>query len=416
MATLKGACIIGQSGGPTSVINASAYGAIKTALESEAITAVYGACNGIKGVLDDNLIDMGKEDPKELELLKFTPSSALGSCRYKLSDPDVDDTDYKRILEIFKKYNVRYFFYNGGNDSMDTCNKISKFMLKNGYECRVMGIPKTIDNDLAGTDHCPGFASAAKYIATSLMEIYCDANVYDIGQITIVEIMGRNAGWLAAAASLANYKGKGPDYIFLPEVPFDVDEFINKVEKTYNEKGKCIVVVSEGIKDKDGKYIAEYGSSLAQTKDSFGHAQMGGLAAYLASVAKERTGAKVRDIELSLLQRCAAHCASQTDIDESFNSGKAAVEYAIQGITDKMVGFERSYDSNGNYVCKIKLFDLEQVANAEKKVPLEWLNETKDGLNEKYVEYALPLIQGETQMVKEDSLPRFANLKKVKVQ
>ena len=190
MNTLKGACIIGQSGGPTSVINASAYGAIKTALECSDITAVYGALNGIKGVLNDNLIDMSKEDPEELALMKTTPSSALCSCRYKLKDPDVDDTDYKRILEIFKKYNVRYFFYNGGNDSMDTCNKISKFMLKNGYECRVMGIPKTIDNDLAGTDHCPGYASAAKYIATSLMEIYHDARVYDTGMITIVEIMG----------------------------------------------------------------------------------------------------------------------------------------------------------------------------------------------------------------------------------
>ena len=193
MSQLKGACIIGQSGGPTSVINASAYGAIKTALESDCITKVLGARHGIKGVLEDDLIDMGKEDPQELEMMKYTPSSALGSCRYKLKDPDEDDTDYKRILEIFKKYDVRYFFYNGGNDSMDTCNKISKFMLKNGYECRVMGIPKTIDNDLAGTDHCPGFASAAKYIATSIMEVYCDAHVYDTGMITIIECMGRHA-------------------------------------------------------------------------------------------------------------------------------------------------------------------------------------------------------------------------------
>ena len=230
MSQLKGACIIGQSGGPTSVINASAYGAIKTALENENITRVLGALNGIKGVLDDNLIDMGKEDPEELKLMKHTPSSALGSCRYKLKDPDVDDTDYKRILEIFKKYDVRYFFYNGGNDSMDTCNKISKFMLKNGYECRVMGIPKTIDNDLAGTDHCPGYASAAKYIATSLMEIYHDARVYDTGMITVVEIMGRNAGWLTASAALASYKSDGPDLIYLPEVPFDLDAFMKKVE------------------------------------------------------------------------------------------------------------------------------------------------------------------------------------------
>ncbi|MBQ6908019.1 MAG: diphosphate--fructose-6-phosphate 1-phosphotransferase, partial [Clostridia bacterium] len=258
MATLKGACIIGQSGGPTSVINASAYGAIKAALDSEEITTVYGALNGIKGVLDDNLIDMGKEDPNELEYMKYTPSSALGSCRYKLKDPDADDTDYKRILEIFKKYDVRYFFYNGGNDSMDTCNKISKFMLKNGYECRVMGIPKTIDNDLAGTDHCPGYASAAKYIATSVMEIYHDARVYDTGMITVIEAMGRNAGWLTASASLAGIAGNGADLIYLPEVDFDMDSFIAKVKKIYEKNGKCIVVVSEGIKDKDGKYISEY--------------------------------------------------------------------------------------------------------------------------------------------------------------
>ena len=213
MSQLRGACIIGQSGGPSSAINASAYGAIKTALDSDAITQVLGACNGIKGVLDDNLIDMGKEDPSELALMKYTPSSALGSCRYKLKDPDEDDTDYKRILEIFKKYDVRYFFYNGGNDSMDTCNKISKYMLKNGYECRVMGIPKTIDNDLYGTDHCPGYASAAKYIATSVMEVYRDSTVYDTGMITIVECMGRHAGWLTAAAALANYCGDGADLI-----------------------------------------------------------------------------------------------------------------------------------------------------------------------------------------------------------
>ena len=415
MSQLKGACIIGQSGGPTSVINASAYGCIKTALENENITKVYGALNGIKGVLNDNLIDMGKEDPNELALMLQTPSSALGSCRYKLKDPDVDDTDYKRILEIFKKYNVRYFFYNGGNDSMDTCNKISKFMLKNGYECRVMGIPKTIDNDLAGTDHCPGYGSAAKYIATSLMEIYHDARVYDTGMITVVEIMGRNAGWLTAAASLACYKGCGPDLIYLPEVPFDLNSFTQKVKEIYDKNGKCIVAVSEGIKDKDGKYISEYGTDLAKTKDSFGHAQLGGLAAYLANYLKEQTGAKVRGIELSLLQRCAAHCASKTDVDEAFLSGKAAVEYAVSGVTDKMVGFERSY-VDGKYVCNVKLFDLTIVANTEKKVPLDWLNETKDGLNEKFVEYALPLIQGEVNMVKEDGLPKFVKLKKVKAE
>ncbi|MBS5587004.1 MAG: 6-phosphofructokinase [Clostridiales bacterium] len=412
MSQLKGACIIGQSGGPTSVINASAYGAIKTALESDSITRVLGALNGIKGVLDDNLIDMGKEDPEELALMKHTPSSALGSCRYKLKDPDVDDTDYKRILEIFKKYDVRYFFYNGGNDSMDTCNKISKFMLKNGYECRVMGIPKTIDNDLYGTDHCPGFGSAAKYIATTCMEVYRDARVYDTGMVTIIEAMGRNAGWLAASAALATYKGNGPDLIYLPELPFDMDKFLASVKEIYAKNGKCIAVVSEGIRDKDGVYISEY-ANKDMAKDNFGHAQLGGLAAYLAARCKEATGAKVRGIELSLLQRCAAHVASKTDIEESFSAGKAAVENAVNGVTDKMVGFERTME-NGQYKCNIKLFELSDVANTEKKVPLEWINETGDGLKQEYIDYALPLIQGQTDLKIEDGLPRFVNLKKVK--
>ncbi len=414
MSQLKGACIIGQSGGPTSVINASAYGAIKTALESDCITKVLGARHGIKGVLEDDLIDMGKEDPQELEMMKYTPSSALGSCRYKLKDPDEDDTDYKRILEIFKKYDVRYFFYNGGNDSMDTCNKISKFMLKNGYECRVMGIPKTIDNDLAGTDHCPGFASAAKYIATSIMEVYCDAHVYDTGMITIIECMGRHAGWLTAAAALAGVKGCGPDLIYLPEVDFDLDDFTKKVKAIYEQNKNCIVAVSEGIHDKDGTFIAEY-ANKNMAKDSFGHAQLGGLAAFLANHVKQATGAKVRGIELSLLQRCAAHCASQTDIDESFMSGKAAVENAVNGITDKMVGFEREM-VDGKYACKVKLFDLSIVANTEKKVPRQWINNEGDGITDGFIDYALPLIQGHTQMTVEDGLPRFVHLKKVKAE
>lgn len=414
MGQLKGACIIGQSGGPTSVINASAYGAIRTALDSSAITKVLGAAHGIKGILDDHLYDMGLEDPKELELLQYTPSSALGSCRYKLADFDEDETDYKRILEIFKKYDVRYFFYNGGNDSMDTCNKISKYMQKVGYECRVMGIPKTIDNDLFGTDHCPGFASAAKYIATTCMEIYHDARVYDRGMITVIEIMGRHAGWLTAAAALANAHGAGPDLIYLPEVDFDMNTFLADVKKIYNENGKCIVAVSEGIHDKDGKFISEYGSDMASQKDAFGHAQLGGLAATLADIIRKETGAKVRGIELSLSQRCAAHLASKTDIEEAVLAGKVAVESAVDGITDKMVAFERAYE-NDHYVCKTKLLGLTEIANAEKKVPREWINEAGNGIESAFVDYALPLIQGETDLPKENSLPRFARLKKIEV-
>ena len=406
---LKGACIIGQSGGPTSVINASAYGVIRTALDNEAITKVYGAEHGIKGVLNDRLIDMTQEDAAELELLLYTPSSALGSCRYKIADPDVDDTDYKRILEIFKKYDVRYFFYNGGNDSMDTCNKISKYMQKVGYECRVMGVPKTIDNDLFGTDHCPGFASAAKYIATSCMEVYHDARVYDTGMICIVEIMGRHAGWLTAASGLAAAMGAGPDLIYLPETDFDMDKFIAEVKKVYAERGNCMVAVSEGIHYADGSFVSEAKTSAT---DGFGHAQLGGLAAMLAEIVKEATGAKVRGIELSLLQRCGAHLASQTDIDESFMAGKAAVENAVAGLTDKMVGFERCIEG-GKYVCKTKLFNLTDVANTEKKVPIEWINAAHNGVTQAFIDYALPLIQGETQMKKENGLPRFAKLKKV---
>ena len=408
---LKGACIFGQSGGPTAVINASAYGVLKTALESDAITNVYGAAHGIRGVLDDRLYDIAQEDPDELRLLLHTPSSELGSCRYKMADPDADDTDFRRILEIFRKYNVRYFFYNGGNDSMDTCNKISKYMQKVGYECCVMGVPKTIDNDLFGTDHCPGFASAAKYIATSCMEVYQDARVYDTGMVCIIEIMGRHAGWLAGAAGLATAYGAGPDLIYLPEVDFDMDQFLADVDRIYKEKGNCMVAVSEGIHYADGSFVSEAKTSAT---DGFGHAQLGGLASLLAQVVKEKTGAKVRGIELSLLQRCGAHLASETDIEEAVMSGKAAVENAVNGITDKMVGFERSYE-DGQYVCKTKLLPLTDVANTEKKVPIEWINAAHNGVEKPFIDYVLPLIQGEPKLPKEDSLPRFAKLKKVLV-
>ncbi len=411
MGVLRGACIFGQSGGPTSVINASAAGVIEEALRQDCITDVLGAAHGIKGVLDDKLYDMGKEDKKEVELLKTTPSSALGSVRYKLKNAEEDETDYKRILEIFKKYNVRYFFYNGGNDSMDTCSKISKYVAKAGYECRIMGVPKTIDNDLWGTDHCPGYGSAAKYIATSTMEVYHDARVYDKGTITILEIMGRNAGWLTAASALAAYKGFGPDLIYLPEVEFNLDDFIKRVSDIYKNNGNALVAVSEGIKDKDGRYISEYGSDMAKSKDSFGHAQLGGLAVTLADIAKKKTGAKVRGIEFSLLQRCAAHMGSHTDVAEAYLAGQTAVKYAAEGKTDYMVAFERA--PGADYKCNIKLVSLSDVANKEKKVPLEWITNENAGLTEDYIRYALPLIQGESSPPFENGLPRFAKLKKV---
>ena len=407
--TLSGACIIGQSGGPTSVINASAYGVIRTALDTGCITKVYGAAHGIKGVLEDKLYDMGYEDAYELSLLMNTPSSELGSCRYKMADPEADDTDYRRILEIFKKYDVRYFFYNGGNDSMDTCDKISRYMEKSGYECRIMGVPKTIDNDLANTDHCPGFGSAAKYIATSCAEVYKDAHVYDTGMIVIIEIMGRHAGWLAASSALASLTGCGPDLIYLPERDFDMDEFVASADRIYREKGNCIAVVSEGIHYADGRFVSE---AKVSATDGFGHAQLGGLASLLANVVKERTGAKVRGIELSLLQRCGAHIASKTDVDEAFLAGKTAVEAAVAGETGKMVAFKRE-SADGKYVCVPTLVPLTSVANYEKKVPAEWITPDGASVTQDFIDYALPLISGEPERPTENSLPRYARLKKV---
>ena len=405
---LIGAALIGQSGGPSAVINASTYGVIKTAIESLYVTKVYGANHGIKGVLDDRLFIMNEEDPKELAKMLYTPASVLGSCRYKLADPDVNDTDFKRILEIFRKYNIRFFFYNGGNDSMDTCNKISRYFAKNDYECRIIGVPKTIDNDLAGTDHCPGFGSAAKYIATSMMEVNRDTKVYDVGMVTIVECMGRHAGWLTAAAALANLKGEGPDLIYLPEVDFDMDCFIADVKRVFEEKHDVLIAVSEGIHYADGSFVSEAKTSGT---DGFGHAQLGGLAARLAAIVKAATGAKVRGIELSLLQRCASHCASATDMQESFEAGKFAMESALAGETGKMVGFV--CDRVGGYKCQYALFDLSQEANAEKKVPLEWITASHNGVTREFFDYCLPLIQGDVQQPKEDGLPCFVTLKRV---
>lgn len=411
MSELKGACVFGQSGGPTSVINASAAGVFQEALKQGCITKVYGMAHGIKGLLTEKLFDIGKEDAAELDLLKTTPSSALGSVRYKLKAAEDDETDYKKMLEVFKKFNIRYFFYNGGNDSMDTCNKVSKYMQKAGYECRVMGVPKTIDNDLWGTDHCPGYGSAAKYIATSVLEVYRDARVYDKGTITVLEIMGRNAGWLTAAASLACYHGAGPDLIYLPEMAFDIEKFYDRVTEIYKKNNYVIIAVSEGIKDKDGKYISEYGSDLAKMRDSFGHSQLGGLASTLGNLTQQKTGAKVRSIEFSLLQRCAAHIASKTDVDEAYLAGQSAVRAAVEGKTDYMVAFERA--PGKDYKCNIKLIKLDEVANAEKKVPLEWIVGDGTALSEEYINYALPLIQGESSPPFENGMPRFAKLKKV---
>jgi len=406
---LRGSCIFGQSGGPTAVINASAYGVIRTALDAENITRVYGAAHGIKGVLNNRLYIMDEEDGDELRYLMNTPSSELGSCRYKMADPDKDDTDYRRILEVFRKYDVRYFFYNGGNDSMDTCAKISRYLQRSGYECRVMGVPKTIDNDLFGTDHCPGFGSAAKYIATSCMEIAKDTKVYDTGTITVVEVMGRHAGWLAGAAALATTKGSGPDLIYLPEADFDPEQFYADAERIYREKNEAMIVVSEGIHYADGTFVSE---AKASATDGFGHAQLGGLAARLADMLRQKLGVKVRGIELSLLQRCGAHLASCSDVSEAFAVGRLAVESALAGETDKMVAIKR-VTQNGKVSFTTELRPLSEVANYEKKVPMDWITPARNFVTQDFIDYALPLIQGEPERPREDSLPRYARLKKV---
>ena len=412
MKNLVGNALLGQSGGPTSVINASAAGVFIEALNQENITGVFGAVHGIKGILEEDFIDISKEDIEELKRLKNTPSSAIGSVRYKLKDPKKDDSEYRRLLEVFRKYNIRYFFYNGGNDSMDTCNKISKFFKKEGFDCNVMGVPKTIDNDLNVTDHSPGYGSAAKYVATTFMELFHDATVYDQPMITVVEVMGRNAGWLTAAAALAQHKGQGPDLVYLPEKTFDPEVFFSDVDRVLKQKGKVIVAVSEGIKTKEGKYVPELYQELK--KDAFGHAQLGGTAQALVSELGNRFNVKLRAIEFSLMQRSAAHLASKVDVTEAFNAGRKAVKAAVSGTTDKMIGFKRV--SSNPYKIKYVRIPLQKAANEEQKVPLHWIKEDNTGLTQDYIDYALPLIQGDEKAKLEDGLPRFAKLKKIRIQ
>lgn len=410
MKNLKGALLFAQSGGPTSVINASACGVFEEAFRHGEITQVLGAAHGVVGILNDELYDMGKEDPAEIHRLLGTPSSALGSCRYKLKDYRDDETDYLRILEVFKKHNVKYFFYNGGNDSMDTCNKIGEFVNAHGYECNVVGVPKTIDNDLYGIDHCPGYASAAKYIATTCMEIDLDARVFDKGMITVIEIMGRHAGWLTAASAVATYAGHGPDLIYVPETDFDLDKFTADVKSVFEKNGKCIVAVSEGIHDKDGKFIAEYAAADAK-KDAFGHVQLGGTASFLVSYLGNHINTKYRAIEFSLMQRCAAHIASKVDVKEAYAEGCAAVKAAVEGKSNIMVGVVRKHTEK--YETTIEEFPLSACANTEKKLPAEYINADGNMIEKSFLDYILPLIEGEHAPEFINGVPRFAELKKV---
>lgn len=408
MKNLKGRCVFAQSGGPTTVINASIAGGLLEALENESVTGVLCAHHGIKGVLDEDFFDISLEDKAELEALKHTPASAFGSVRYKLKNPAEDDTDYRRILEVFKKYDVRYFFYNGGNDSMDTCDKISKYMQKSGYDVNVIGIPKTIDNDLCGTDHCPGYGSAAKYIANSIMEINRDASIYPSPLVVVVEIMGRNAGWLTAASKLASVNGFGADLIYLPETPFSYEKFLSDVKTVVDAKKYCVVAVSEGIRFENGKYVGEDQSST----DVFGHSQLGGVCSILKAKTKS-LGLKCKAVELNILQRCAAHCASDTDIEESFNAGRQAVKKAVDGETDKMIAFRRK--PGETYEIEYVAEPLSSAANAEKQIPAEWITADGTNLTDDFVAYALPLIAGEPNRRLKNGLPEYAKLKFVKI-
>ncbi|WP_058485303.1 6-phosphofructokinase [Defluviitalea phaphyphila] len=406
---LKGNCIVAQSGGPTSVINSSAYGVISEALSNKNIENIYGAKHGILGVIREELFDLRKEDKKELEYLKTTPSSGLGSCRYKLPNLDEDNSDYIRIFEVFKAHNIRYFFYIGGNDSMDTVAKLNNYAKKINYDIKILGIPKTIDNDLEGTDHCPGFGSAAKYIITSTLECTLDSLVYDANTITIIEVMGRNAGWLAAASALANNtKFDTPDLIYLPEVPFSFEKFKKDVLNVYHKKGKVMIVVSEGIKDENGNYIEHMDSP---EYDSFGHSQLGGVGHILGDFLKNNISTKrVKVVQLNILQRSAMHFASKTDIEEAYYVGKKAVQYALEGNSGFLVGIKRI--SNNPYKYDTKLVEIKKVANLEKKVPLSWINKEGNYVTQECIDYIYPLIQGEVALPIEHGLPRYANLKK----
>ena len=362
---------------------------------------VKGIMRGYKGLITDEIIPFQTQNVSNI-IQQGGTILKTARCE-EFRTPEGRKIAYDNII----KHGISALVVIGGDGSLTGAR-----IFASEYNFPIVGVPGTIDNDLFGTDHCPGYASAAKYVATSCAEVYKDAHVYDTGMIVIIEIMGRHAGWLTAASSLANISGEGPDLIYLPERDFDLNKFVEDVKAVYARSGKCIAAVSEGIHDSTGKLIAEYGAENAPV-DAFGHKQLGGLASYLANYIKGTLGCKVRGIEFSLMQRCGAHLASLTDIQESFLSGKTAVLEAISGTTDKMVGFERKYAEKGSYVCGIKLMNLTDVANTEKKVPLEWINREGNNVNKEFIDYALPLIQGTPDRPLENGLPRFARLKKI---
>ena len=415
MKEIRGNVIVGQSGGPTAVINSSLVGVYKTARDRGA-KIVYGMLHGIQGLLEDRVVDLSEHIKSDLdiELLKRTPSSYLGSCRFKLPEIHEDQEIYKKIFRILDDMEIEYFFYIGGNDSMDTIKKLSDYSILNGSRIRFMGVPKTIDNDLAATDHTPGYGSAAKYIGSITKEVIRDGLVYDQQNVTLIEIMGRNAGWLTGAAALAKCEDcEGPDMIFLPEIPFDIEEFMNKIAGLHKQKKSVVVAISEGIRVEDGRYVCELTDNVDYV-DAFGHRQLTGTARYLASHIARETGCKTRAIEFSSLQRCASHMVSRVDITEAYQVGGAAVKAAFEGETGKMVILKRISDDP--YICVTDIYDVHKVANIEKKVPREWINEAGDYVTEEFLNYLRPLIQAELTPIMTDGLPRHLYCKNNKNQ
>lgn len=402
---MKDNCIVAQSGGPTVAINASLAGVIDGVKKSNKFTRVYGAIHGIQGVLDNNFIDLSLMALSKFPLvntLELSPAMYLGSCRYKLPDFEVDSNPYEIIFDRFEEYQVAAFFYIGGNDSMDTVDKLSKYANKIGSDVKIVGIPKTIDNDLCHTDHTPGFGSAAKYVASTMLEIAHDTYIYQIPSVVIVEIMGRDAGWLTAASCLArNDYSPAPHLIYLPEVDFDEDQFIEDIKNVLKTSRCVIVAVSEGIHDKDGNYI----SATSAVADKFGHAQLSGTGKALESLVKDRMDIKVRSIELNVLQRCAAHISSRTDINESFALGQAAVKYAAEGMTAVMSTIKRV--SNDPYQWIIEPENVSLIANQAKTIPLEWITPEKNDVTPEMEAYLRPLIIGEVSLQYKDGLPMY---------
>lgn len=404
---MKGHVIVGQSGGPTAAINSSLAGVYRTARDRGA-GKVYGMLHGIQGLLQERYIDLSEYITSDLdtELLKRTPAAFLGSCRYKLPEIHEDRAVYDKIFEILEKLNIEAFIYIGGNDSMDTIKKLSDYAIVTGFPTRFVGCPKTIDNDLALTDHTPGYGSAAKYIGTSVKEIIRDSFSleYSKGLVSIVEIMGRNAGWLTGAAALAQGEDcTGPDLIYLPELPFDVEKFGEKVRDLLAKKSSVVVAVSEGIRLADGRYVCELGQSI-DFVDAFGHKQLSGTANYLASYIAGEIGCKTRAIELSTLQRAASHCSSRVDILEAYQVGGAAVKAADEGDSGKMVVLQRLSDDP--YQASTEVKDVHKIANDEKLVPRSWVNEEGDYVTEDFISYVRPLIQGDVSPVVVDGIPR----------